>query len=486
MSGKHLMLACLAAALLAAAPPRHASASGPAPKETVTRSELEALKQNVRDLKATVETQAGLIKELQNQPHLEPLISAPYPGAGGPPVPLSSAPAPSPVPSAPAGTPVTGFSALNPEIGVVGDVVGTASTENAGIEGADQFTFRELEFVFGGYLDPYSRGDFALVVHGDEGIEIEEAFLTHFNLPFALKGQIGKFRSKFGKINLTDLNALPSVNEPLVIQDLLGHEGFSHTGVRLQRLIPNPWDFFLEGTLEFVNGEEGGEGHDAGRVFRAGRDKPILVSHLKSYFDLTDDTGLELGGSLMVGPSQRSGRMLAHIVGADLTLTHYMEEGRKLVWQSEFMHATRKRNNDISLADVFGVDDTDALTEILNDLDPQSLAETMAELEIARRASSTDAWGGYSMVDFRFHPQWSVGGRADYIRPLDEILTGNRAWAAAGWLTFHQSEFARVRLQYQHSEFGKPFFMHALRDAHRDEVMLQVRFQIGVDRHGLQ
>jgi hypothetical protein len=157
MSGKHLALACLAAALLATDPPRQASA---APEGTVTRSELEALKQNVRHLEATVEAQAGLIEALRNQPRLQPLISAPYPGAGGPPGPAGSAPA---LPLAPAAgkPPASGLSALNPEIGVVGDVVGTATTENAGLEGRDQFTFRELEVIFGGYVDPFSRADFA-------------------------------------------------------------------------------------------------------------------------------------------------------------------------------------------------------------------------------------------------------------------------------------------------------------------------------------
>jgi hypothetical protein len=475
-----LTRACLAVALLAAAAPPNTAAS---PEAVVTRGELEALKQTVRDLETTVAEQTGLIEALQAQPRLQPLVSAPYPGAGGPPMPAAGATAPPPPPVSAAGKPPgAGLSALNPEIGVVGDVVGIATTENAGLEGSDQFTFRELEVIFGGYVDPYSRADFALVVNEDEGIEIEEAFLTHFNLPFRLKGQIGKFRSKFGKINLKDLNALPSVNEPLVIQDLLGPEGFSHTGVRLQRLIPNPWDLFLEGTLELLNGEEPGEG----RVFRAGKDKPILNSHLKAYFDLTDDTGLELGGSLMVGPSQRDAGKLAHIVGADLTLTHFMSGGKKILWQSEFMHATRERNNDLSLLDLLGVEESEAVEEILLDLDDAQLAEMLAALEVARRATSTDAWGGYSLVDFRFHPKWSAGARADYIRPLDEILTGSRAWAAAGWLTFHQSELAQVRLQVQHTDFGSPFFIDELKDTHRDEVMLQVRFQIGVDRHGLQ
>ena len=386
---------------------------------------------------------------------------------------MSSLP-PGPVPALPA----VGLSMLNPEIGVVGDVVGNATTENSDREGADQFSFRELEMVFGGYVDPYSRADFALVVNEDEGIEIEEAFLTHFNLPWNLKGQVGKFRSKFGKINLTDLNALLSVNEPLVVQDFLGVEGFSHTGVRLQRLIPNPWDEFLEGTVEFVNGGVPEEGNG---LFQAGKNKPIINTHLKYYRDLTDSTGLELGGSLMVGPNETDGQgKLAHLTGVDLNLTKQFSGGKSLRWQSEFMHASRRNNNSISLASFLPEDVGEA------DLTPEELATTIMDVDRARHASRNDAWGGYSMVNYRFAPKWSVGGRADYLVPLDQIESGSRAWAGAGWITFHQSELMLVRLQVQHTDFGEPFFLTALESDHQDDVFLQFRFQIGVDRHGLQ
>jgi hypothetical protein len=387
-------------------------------------------------------------------------------------------PPPAPQPAAIA-RPATSLAALNPEIGVVGDVVGNATTENSHPGGTDQFNFRELELVFGGYVDPYSRADFAITLNEEGDAEIEEAFLTHFDLPWQFKGQVGKFRSKFGKINLTDRNALPSVNEPLAVQDFLGVEGFSHTGVRLQRLIPNPWDAFLEGTVELVNG--GDLDRSEGGLFHAGKDKPIVNTHLKYYRDLTDATGLELGGSLMVGPNETDGQgKLAHLAGADLTLTHQFAGGKSLRWTSEFMHASRINNNSIAIDDLLpaGVS--------FEDLTPPQQMEAGLALDAARTASRTDAWGGYSLVDYRFRPKWSAGARADYLRPLDEIATGSRVWSTAGWLTFHQSELMQVRLQVQHTDFGEPFFLASLRDSSADEVFLQFRFQIGVDRHGLQ
>ncbi|MDP3939693.1 MAG: hypothetical protein Q8R92_16375 [Deltaproteobacteria bacterium] len=448
--------------------------------EKSVQEEMAELRETVRTLAVTVEEQSQLIGALQRAPRMQPLISAPYPGPVGPPGPAPQAPVTT---TAPAPTPPTGLASLNPEIGVVGDVVGNASTENSGLAGSDQFSFRELELVFGGYVDPYSRADFAIVLNEDEGIEIEEAFLTRFDLPFALKGQVGKFRSKFGKLNLIDLNALPMVTEPLVIQNFLGPEGFSHTGVRLQRLIPNPWDGFLEGTIEFVNG---GDPEDECRIFCAGKNKPIVNSHIKSYFDLDDVTGLELGASLMAGPSQDDADRYAHLAGADLTLTRHMPGSKKLLWQSEFMYASRPGDTGLSLADVLGVESPEEAAEMLGALDEAEIGDLLLDLERSRWNAGHDGWGLYSLVDYRFHPKWSAGTQFDYVQPIDGSLSGDQAWAAAGWLTFHQSELMLVRLQYQHTQFDRPFFLDDLVDDHRDDLFLQVRFQIGVDRHGLQ
>ena len=472
-----IAVACAACAALADAPARAAAQDVSQAAVRTMQQQLKELQTTVKALTEMVKSQNQQIDDLKKQSRIQPLVSAPYPGPGGPPVPASSLPPPAAAPiTAPA---AAGFSALNPEIGVVGDVVGNATTENSHPGETDQFNFRELELVFGGYVDPYSRADFAITLNEEGEAEIEEAFLTQFNLPWQLKGQVGKFRSKFGKINLIDRNALPSVNEPLVVEDYLGLEGFSHTGLRVQRLIPNPWDQYLEGTIEFMNG--GDVDRAEGGLFHAGKDKPIVNTHLKYYRDLTDSTGLELGGSLMAGPNETDGQgKLAHLVGADLTLTHQFAGGKNLKWITEIMHAGRANNNSIALADILPE------SVSLEDLTAPEQTEAGLALDAARRASRTDAWGGYSLVNYRFRPKWAVGARADYLHPINEIVTGNRVWSTAAWLTFHQSELMQVRLQLQHTDFGKPFFLASLRDSSADEVFLQLRFQIGVDRHGLQ
>jgi hypothetical protein len=470
-----IAVACAAYAVLADAPARAATQDISQAAVRTMQRQLKELQDTVKTLTATVKSQSEEINNLKKQSKIQPLVSAPYPGPGGPPVPVSTLPPAAPVPTAP---PATGMAALNPEVGVVGDVVGNATDNASDRDGANQFSFRELEVVFGGYIDPYSRGDFAFTLGEDESAAIEEAFLTQFNLPAQLKGQVGKFRSKFGKINLIDRNALPSVDEPLIVRDYLGDEGFAHTGIRLQRLIPNPWDAFLEGTVELVNG--GDRDRTEGGLFHAGKDKPILNTHLKYYRDLTDSTGLELGGSFMVGPQLRDSSRLATLAGLDLILTHFGSQGRKLVWQTELMNVTQERNNDLSLADLL-TPDTDPAT-----LSPLELDAALADLATARKASGRNALGAYTMVNYRFHPKWSAGARAEYFHPLDEILTGSRAWSAAQWITFHQSELAQVRLQYEHTDYGQPFFLTRLDHDKEDQVMLQFRFQIGVDRHGLQ
>lgn len=474
-----LAILCGLSALCALTPVPTAKAAGAGGKTgKPLQKEMAELRAQVQSLAATVADQSKLIESLRNEPRIQPLVSAPYPGPGGPPGPSATAPA-APAPSRPA-TPSTGLSALNPEVGVVGDVVGNASSERKDTANTNQFFFREMEVVFGAYVDPYSRADFAMTLDENGDTEIEEAFLTRFHMPLSLKGQVGKFRSKFGKINLVDRNALPMVDEPLVIQAFLGPEGFAHTGVRVQRLIPNPWDAFLEGTLEVVNG---GDIDNECRFFCAGKDKPVIDSHLKSYFDLTDDTGLEVGASLMTGATQPDAGKFGHLIGADLTLTHYMPGSKKLVWQSEFMAASRPPSNAITVADLLRAQGPGNVDALLQDAAAAALVDRVDQ---TGQWTANHGWGLYSLVNYDFHPRWSAGARYDYVQGIDAVLTGNVGWAAAAWLTYHQSELMRVRLQYQHTAYDQPTFLNALRDTQRDDVFLQFRFQIGVDRHGLQ
>ena len=59
---------------------------------------------------------------------------------------------------------------------------------------------RESEVSFQAIVDPYARADF-FIAFGEEGVELEEGFVTFPTLPGGLLMKVGKMRAAFGKVN---------------------------------------------------------------------------------------------------------------------------------------------------------------------------------------------------------------------------------------------------------------------------------------------
>ncbi len=358
----------------------------------------------------------------------------------------------------------------NPEVGVVGDVVTHLTEDTTEGEGKDSIAVRELELVFGQYVDPYSRFDAAIVFNDaleSQNAEIEQAFLTRYDLPLGFKAQVGKIRPKIGKANLIDRHALDLATEPLVVSNFFGEEGWKTSGVRLQNFIPNPWDIPLEITGEVLNGR-------GAPTFSGLARRPAFNAHLKSFFDLSDTKSLELGSTALFGsdnldgPARAKGndRYSTHVFGFDATYHDTMDGARGVKVQNEVYVQDRNFRNPVSI-DSNG----DGVLEFVGDLDEHP-------------------WGFYSLLNMDLSKQWSTGVRFDWLKPLDSVgFTGaapssttrfgtDHTWEISPFLTFHQSEFSLFRLQYSHTENAQ-----GISD---DQVYLQARFQIGVDRHGLQ
>ena len=90
-------------------------------------------------------------------------------------------------------------------------------------------------------------------------------------------------------------------------------------------------------------------------------------------------------------------------------------------------------------------------------------------------------WGFYTLLHYRLSPWFGVGGRFDYVEPIDAdparlVRDADTAWS--GYLTLYQSEFARWRLQYRHTDFAA--------GGDDNTIFAQAIFIIGVDRHPLQ
>ncbi len=320
----------------------------------------------------------------------------------------------------------------NPDMGVVVDTVLKIDTPKADEEGADRLSVRELELVFGSNVDPFSRMDVALSFSDFEDSGVEEAYLTHFGLPWDITTRIGRFKPKIGKALAKHRDSLDTVDEPLVIARYFGVEGLSKSGVDFVKLLDLPLDSTHEVSFGIL---EGGNGED-GSIFGESRRRPTAVAHLKNFFDFSDVSTGELGISYMTGASNSDSDFNVKIGGMDLTLLHHFNANQNMKFQSEF----------------FYVDRGDAFT----------------------------SWGTYAVLDFRLNSLWAAGIRLDKVElvgnPADNPENSDRGYTA--YLTFYQSEFARWRAQISRFE---------LSDGSEDnQLMLQGVFAIGEHKHKLQ
>ena len=256
-----------------------------------------ALEQKVRDLEDRVVTLEGLVRQLQSQPAPGATAAAPAPSAP------ASQPA-VPTEQGAAGALTTGnetvrlggagaaaAKALNPDISVIGDFI--ASGGHNPINPTPSFQMHESEVGLQAIVDPYARADF-FISFGETGVNLEEGFITFTSLPQGFVAKVGKMRAAFGKVNTLHNHVLPWADRPLVTQNLVGGEdGINDAGISVQHIIPAPKNWFLEFTGQGFRG-------DSADVFTASNKNDLsAVGHLRAYKDLTDNSNLDLGVSLL-------------------------------------------------------------------------------------------------------------------------------------------------------------------------------------------
>lgn len=208
--------------LLAAFSPRSYAQQPQTPADETTRR-IQVLEEQLRALQAEV---------------------ASLKAAAGRPAPTQAAPAPPPVttlsPAAPVlsgaqtaasqlpvyGAQTAGAKIFNPDIGMIGNFLGAAGPSRGGtpsLAPITSLTLQESEASFQAIVDPYARADFFLAI-GEEGIEVEEGFVTFPSVRGGLLIKAGKMRANFGRLNAFHNHTLPWIDRPVVMYNLLGGE----------------------------------------------------------------------------------------------------------------------------------------------------------------------------------------------------------------------------------------------------------------------
>src|SRR5215831_17564443 len=128
------------------------------------------------------------------------LPSAPEPAVRAP----ASQPDPTPAPPAQVaqtqtyGGATANAKLLNPDISMIGDFIGTAGHNT--VAPGKALELHESEVGMQAIIDPYARAD-VFLSFGEQGVNVEEGYITFTSLPAGLLARVGKMRAAFGRVN---------------------------------------------------------------------------------------------------------------------------------------------------------------------------------------------------------------------------------------------------------------------------------------------
>ncbi|MDX1495665.1 MAG: hypothetical protein R3253_16470 [Longimicrobiales bacterium] len=354
---------------------------------------------------------------------------------------------------------------LNPEISLNADIFGHVNPDDAN---ADNFFWREFELSLQSALDPFSRaalfisrhgsgpeiepfggelgehghggeegGEGEEEAHGGEGFEIEEGYVEWVSLPGGFGLKLGKFFQRVTTMNRWHAHALPFQSRSLPHIAFLGEESLAQSGVSVTWLAP--FGGGSSGTYEVtveVNRSEN-------ESLFGESSRPSVLGHVNAFWQLGGSVDLEIGGSWLNGSYED--------VESFFDRNLYSVEAA-LNW----IPPERSRRTGLTLRGGYML-----LDGLVNEDDPLL-------------AGTGDAGGFWTMAELRLNTDWLVGARFDRDQsPLEPDVT---QWLFSPTLTWWQSEFVRVRAEYDLlSEFET--------EPSTGMFVLQVTFGMGPHRH---
>jgi hypothetical protein len=419
------------------------------------RRELEQLRRQQEQYQKAIEALSERLKRLESQPAPSAVAPAPPPNAVAQPGSGATAAPPSLIDLARPRQPFAlygqrGAGQLLFDIGVVGDFVGNLTQRN--VDEADGGTFsgrenrffpREIELSFFGQVDPYAYGEVRIEAaeefedgERDLHLGLAEAHFTLLTLPWGTQAKLGFMRTRFGLLNQLHQHALPQIDRPDVLVEFLGEEGLRESGGELTWVPALP--FYLEALVGVFDG-------DNEEAFGRGSLKsPLVTGRLRTFFELTDTSAIQLGVSGATGKTEDHQRNTLAGVDLKYKLTPDGWRHALLTIAGEALYGNRL----VEVFDAAGVG------------------------EKRRR----ERLGWYAYAEVQPWRRWLGGVRYDNTQyPVDP----GRQWAVEPYLAFMPSEFLRFRLAYKHTARSHRFMAPDGSARIVDEILFQASFILG-------
>jgi hypothetical protein len=390
-------------------------------------AKFQALEQRIKALESEVSTLKAA------------LAAVPEPAA---------TPPPAPPPSATGAAQSSDATArlMNPAISLIGNVLGAAGHNP--VDQRPSLETVESELALSASVDPYARAD-VFLSFGEEGVEVEEAFMTFTSLPAGLLLKGGRMRANFGKVNTFHRHVLPWVDRPLVSSYLVGGEdGIRDTGISVSRLLPSFGGLFLDASGQVYRG-------DSSVIFqRQSRNDLTAVGHLRAYRDITESTNLDLGFSFARGHHAEAVAEGDYTIGATgpTNVTLLPGDGNFLVSR------------------IYGADATLRWKPLRRAIYHSFVGRT--ELVWHHRQEPfglRKAFGYYASAEYQLARRWFAGVRIDQSDRLFGAPAEDKQQSVI--LTYWPSEFSQIRAQYRRGRYA------GLGDA--NELLFQLQFSIG-------
>lgn len=290
-----------------------------------------------------------------------------------------------------------------PNISLNGIFAGAYFTQDPGESGHNPsrtgFNLQEIELAIQSVIDPYIRADVFLSFF-EEGVELEEAYITTLSLPRGLQVKAGQYLLPFGRQNQKHLESWPFVNDMLVNQRLLGPEGFNELGVEVSYLFPTPFYFLLQGNFTQGSNEENFDGTRKQDFAYTGR--------LSGSGEVAQDVTLLMGASGAFGYNDTGRGNATNLFGGDLLLSWRPSSEIGIDWQTEYIYQRQQVP--------FGVN---------------------------------SEGGIYSYLLGNWSKRWGAGLRVDYLGLPKGI---ERIFRLSPIVTFRTTEWFQVRAQYDFSD----------------------------------